>query len=77
MKPRIEIRASLDDRIEYINRYGEYEEVRVWVIESILRYPGREVSWKDVNTIAETQCEKVKDIIVEAMRKAVEEGRYE
>lgn len=77
MKPKIEIRASLDDHIEYINRYGDYEEVRVWVIESILRYPGREVSWKDVNTIAETPCEKVKDIIVEALRKAVEEGRYE
>lgn len=77
MKPRIEIRASLDDRIEYINRYGEYEEVRVWVIESILRYPDREVTWKDVNTIAETPCEKVKDIIVEALQKAVEEGRYE
>lgn len=77
MKPRIEIRASLDDRIEYINRYGDYEEVRVWVIESILRYPDREVTWKDVNTIAETRCEKVKDIIVEALRKAAEEGRYE
>ncbi|MDO4708235.1 MAG: hypothetical protein Q4B94_00160 [Pseudomonadota bacterium] len=73
---KIEIRASRETRMEYLNPYGDFEEIEVWEIESVRRYPNKDVDWRDVNTVAETRCEKVKDIIVEALRKAVEEGRY-
>lgn len=77
MKPKIEIYSCRKRPKRHVITRCKCAELPAWRIIVVTSAKTDSGSHRSIKTIAETRCEKVKDIIVEALRKAVEEGRYE